>query len=195
MFTGIVEEKGIIRETAPYRLVIQGRKTLEGTAPGDSIAANGVCLTVTSIKGKRMSFDLMPETLKRTNLGSLKVGDPVNLERSLAFGGRIGGHLVQGHIEGVGTVTSREPEGEAVLMTFEAPRSLMKYIVEKGFIAIDGISLTVVRCQDCTFVVSLVKYTLENTNLGTRVAGDPINLETDIIARYVENLVGWSSKA
>ncbi len=190
MFTGIIEETGSVRAIGPNRLTIRGRKALEGTGLGDSISVNGACLTVAWLQNDLMAFDLMPETLNRTGLGRLKVDDPVNLERSLAFGGRIGGHLVQGHVEGVGKVILRQPQGDAVLMGFEAPPNLMKYIVGKGFIAVDGVSLTVVERQDSGFTISLVKYTLENTNLGVRKEGDVVNLETDIIARYVESLLG-----
>ena len=147
-------------------------------------------MTVTSVENQLMGFDMMAETLGRTNLGGLNVGDPVNLERSLVFQGRIGGHLVQGHVEGVATVSLRDDQGGAVIIEFEAPSRLMKYIVEKGFISIDGVSLTVVKKTASHFSVSLVKYTLDHTNLGGMKAGDKVNLETDIIGRYVESILG-----
>ncbi|MBI4299687.1 MAG: riboflavin synthase, partial [Chloroflexi bacterium] len=142
MFTGIVEEMGVVRHVRPGGLVIQAHKVLEGTKIGDSIAVNGTCLTVTDLSGDSFSVDTVPETLRRTNLGELGLGDAVNLERALAFGERMGGHFVQGHVEGTGRMVAQEPDGEALLLTFSALAELMPYIVPKGFIAIDGISLT-----------------------------------------------------
>ena len=188
MFTGIVEEVSKVRAARPGQLTIAAQKVLEDTRPGDSIAVNGVCLTVTALAPDYFSVDVMPETLQRTNLGALRPGDGVNLERPLAVGGRFGGHFVQGHVDGVGRVRSVTPQGEALLLKFEALPEIMRYVVEKGFIAVDGVSLTVVKCNSTSFGVSLVRYTLENTTLGVRRPGDTVNLEVDIIAKYVERL-------
>lgn len=188
MFTGIIEEVGTIRAALPGRLVIAAKTALEDTKKGDSIAVNGVCLTVTEISSDSFAVDVMPETLRRTNLGLLRPGDVVNLERPLAVGGRFGGHFVQGHVDDTGRVISARREGEALLLRFEAPQEIMRYIVEKGFIAVDGVSLTAVEYDAGSFEVSLVGYTMENTNLGGRKAGDVVNLEVDIIAKYVERL-------
>ena len=189
MFTGIVEEMGRVREATPSRLAIHAATTLEGLRIGDSITVNGACLTVVSLEGDVLAVDVTPETLRRTNLGLLKAGDPVDLERAAVVGGRLGGHIVQGHVEATGRVRSLGPEKNAVMVSIEAPPEIMRYVVAKGFIAVDGISLTVVECDDSSFVVSVIPYTLENTLLGSRKPGDTVNLETDIIARYVERLV------
>ena len=188
MFTGIVEEMGKVRAARRGQLTVAAQKVLEDTKPGDSIAVNGVCLTVTGLLPGSFSVDVMPETLRRTNLGALRPGDGVNLERPLAVGGRFGGHFVQGHVDGVGRVLSVTPEKEALLLKFEATQEIMRYIVEKGFIAVDGVSLTVVECNSTSFTVSLVTFTLENTTLGGRRPGDMVNLEVDIIAKYVARL-------
>jgi len=153
---------------------------------GGSIAVNGVCLTVTGFDDKSFSVEVMEETLSRTNLGLLKAGDGVNLERPLTLGGRLGGHMVQGHIDTTGRVISVTPRGESIIIGFEAPPRLMSYIVEKGFIAVDGASLTIVSRNSSSFQVSLVSYTRQNTILGSRRVGDTVNLEADIIAKYVE---------
>lgn len=188
MFTGIVEEVGKVRAARPGQLTVAAQKVLEDTKLGDSIAVNGVCLTVTEVSPDSFSVDVMPETLRRTSLGALRPGDGVNLERPLAVGGRFGGHFVQGHVDGVGRVLSVTPEKEALLLKFEATQEIMRYIVEKGFIAVDGVSLSVVECNSTSFTVSLVTFTLENTTLGGRRPGDMVNLEVDIIAKYVERL-------
>jgi riboflavin synthase len=188
MFTGIVEEVGKVRAARPGQLTVAAQKVLEDTKLGDSIAVNGVCLTVTEVSPDSFSVDVMPETLRRTSLGALRPGDGVNLERPLAVGGRFGGHFVQGHVDGVGRVLSVTPEKEALLLKFEATQEIMRYIVEKGFIAVDGVSLTVVEYNSTSFTVSLVTFTLENTTLGGRRPGDMVNLEVDIIAKYVERL-------
>ncbi len=198
MFTGIVEEVGkVISAQASARrfslkaerLVIAARETLKNVKPGGSVAINGVCLTVTDFTATSFAFDVMPETLKRTNLGRLKSGDKVNLERPLGLGGEVGGHLVQGHIDDTGKVVAIAPEGESILMRFEAPAGVMRYVVPKGFIAVDGISLTVTEIQSNSFQVSLVDFTLKRTNLDGRKAGDRVNLEVDIIAKYVEQFL------
>jgi riboflavin synthase len=188
MFTGIVEELGKVESISTGKIVVSAKKALEGTELGDSIAVNGVCLTVISIDGNRLSFETMPETLKRANLGLLGVGDEVNLERALAVGGRMGGHFVQGHVDGTGQIQSLASEGEATIAMFQAPKELMRYIVQRGFIAVDGTSLTVVDCDVSSFSISLVGYTKQNTILGKKKVSDTVNLEVDILAKYVENL-------
>ena len=186
MFTGIVEEIGIVRGISSGRLTIEAKKVLEDTKPGGSMAINGACLTVTSIGKDNFSIDVMPETIRRTNLGRLHYGDLVNLERAMLAEGRFGGHFVQGHVDDVGKVLSLQPEEEAVIARISAPAHLMPYMVNKGFIAVDGVSLTVIGCDDFSFSVSLVTYTREHTTLGNRKPGDIVNLEVDIIAKYVE---------
>lgn len=186
MFTGIIEEVGTVQSLEAGRLTIKAQKALEGTKLGHSIAVNGACLTVVALGRDSFSVEVMPETLKLTNLGGLRRGDAVNLERSLALGERLGGHMVQGHVEGTGKVVSLTPEEDAIIARLSAPPELMRYIVQKGFIAVDGVSLTVVNLDASSFTVSLVAFTRENTNLGRRRPGDVVNLETDIIARYVE---------
>lgn len=190
MFTGIVEEVGTVKSMGAGRLTISATEILEGTNPGDSIAVNGACLTATSIGNGAFSVDVMPETLRRTNLGELVPGDAVNLERALSASGRFGGHFVQGHVDGAGRVSSMVPEGEALLMTVTAPPDVVRYVVEKGFIAVDGVSLTVTRFDASSFTVSLVAHTREHTTLSRRRVGNTVNLEVDIMAKYVERLVG-----
>ena len=194
MFTGIVEEVGTIRSAQLGRLVVSAKTVIEDTKKGDSIAVNGACLTVTELSSDSFSVDVMPETLRCTSLGLLRPGDAVNLERALAVGSRMGGHFVQGHIDGVGKVLSATREGEALVVGYGAPPEIMRYVVEKGFIAVDGVSLTVVECDDTSFKVSLVGYTMKNTDLGGKRAGDVVNLEVDIIAKYVERLHGGGSR-
>lgn len=193
MFTGIIEEVGTVRAAQPKGLSISATTVTEDTKQGDSISVNGACLTVTGLTVDSFSVEVMPETLRRTNLGLVRPGDRVNLERALALGGRLGGHLVQGHVDDTGRVVSITPEGEALLMTFGAPREIMRYVVRKGFIAVDGVSLTVVECDGDRFAVSLVGFTQRATNLAGRRAGDVVNLEVDIIAKYVERLRGEGS--
>ena len=188
MFTGIVEEIGVVRGAEGGRLTIEAAKVLEGTKPGDSLAVNGVCLTVTSLSGGAFEVDVMPETLSRTNLGGLRYGERVNLERALALGGRLGGHLVLGHVDDVGKVVSVAPEENARIMRIAVPARLLAYIAGKGFIAVDGVSLTVVDVDDFSFSVSLVAYTTEHTILGDKSPGSTVNLEVDVIARYLERL-------
>jgi riboflavin synthase len=188
VFTGIVEEVGRIISAQPNRLTISASTVLQGLEPSGSLAVNGACLTVVNFDNKSFSVDLMPETLKQTNLGQLKIGDEVNLERPLTLGKPLGGHLVQGHVDATGKVASIDSEGEAVLVRFEAPAEVMRYVVKKGFIAVDGVSLTVVEGDATSFRVSLVGFTRSHTNLGRRRVGDMVNLEVDIIAKYVEQL-------
>ena len=188
MFTGIVEETGTVKETSRDRLVFEAHKVLEGTKVGDSIAVNGVCLTVVGLENRGFIVNVMPETLRCTNLGRLHYSDRVNLERALVLGGRLGGHLVLGHVDDIGEVMDVGNEETARIMRVSAPAKLMPYIVDKGFIAVDGVSLTIVDLDDSSFVVSLVAYTMENTTLGRKRPGDIVNLEADVIAKYVENL-------
>lgn len=189
MFTGIVEEVGTVADTPPGGLVIRARTVLEATRLGDSICVNGTCLTVTELTPETFRVDTVPETLRRTNLGSLKPGDPVNLERALLPTTRMGGHFVQGHVEGTGTLVEKRPDGEAWLLRFAVEPELARYIVEKGFITVDGISLTVVARDDRSFTVTIIPFTLSHTNLGSKGVGDRVNLETDILAKYVEQLL------
>jgi len=188
VFTGIIEEVGKVSSTPAGSLVIAASEVLSGIKDGGSIAVNGVCLTVTSFTANSFSVDVMPETLKRTNLGLLSAGDKVNLERPVALGGQMGGHLVQGHVDDTGRVASVLWEGEATLIKFEASPEVMRFVVEKGFIAVDGISLTIASKEANSFCISVVDYTKQHTTLGNRQVGDLVNLEVDVIAKYVEQL-------
>lgn len=185
MFTGIIEELGRVALVNPDGLVISASRVLEAMEPGGSINVNGACLTVTSLDDSSFSVDVMPETLERTNLGRLAVGDEVNLEPPLALGGRLGGHLVQGHVDATGRISSIRRHKGAMLVEFEAPAQVMAYIVDKGFIAVDGVSLTVTAGGEGLFRASVVDFTRRHTNLGRRRLGDLVNLEVDIIAKYV----------
>jgi riboflavin synthase len=189
MFTGIVEEVGHIQQVGQGSLTIEASHVLEDTRLGDSISVNGACLTVVAKGRDHFSVNVVPETLAKTNLGLLRVDDPVNLERALRVTDRLGGHLVQGHVEGVGTISAIAVQGEALLIDIQPPSTLLRYIVVKGFIAVDGVSLTVVDCGANSFRVTVIPFTQQHTNLGNRCAGELVNLETDVIARYVEKLV------
>ena len=189
MFTGIVEEVGIVAACEDYGLTVRGAKVMEGMKLGDSMAVNGTCLTVVDFDGAQFRVDLAPETLRRTSLGQLEAGSRVNLERPLAVSDRLGGHIVQGHVDAAGRVTSIRPEGDCFIFRIRSPKSLMPYIVEKGFIAVDGISLTVVRKGATSFTLSVIPYTLANTNLQEKSEGHRVNLEVDILAKYVESLL------
>ena len=189
MFTGIVEEAGTVEFLDKGRLRIRAERVLEDLAQGDSISVNGACLTAVSVNPTGFEVDLVPETLRRTNLGDLDEGSTVNLERSLAANARLGGHIVQGHVDAAAKISSMEAEVDAVNVRVEAPEGLMRYIVEKGFIAVDGISLTVVKAFCSSFTTSVIPYTLKNTNLRGRKVGDLVNLEVDILAKYVESLL------
>jgi riboflavin synthase len=188
MFTGIVEEVGKVVLALPDSLAISADEVLPGMKPGQSIGVNGVCLTVTDLSKNSFSAEIMPETLNRTNLGSLAIGDEVNIERPVALGGQLGGHLVQGHVDATGRIVSITGSEEAILIKFEASPEVMRYVVEKGFVAVDGVSLTVVTRGVSSFQVSVVGYTRSHTTLGKRRVGDLVNLEVDIIAKYVEQL-------
>jgi len=189
LFTGIVEETGSVARLEPPRLTVKAEKVLEGLKPGDSISINGTCLTVVELGPQTFSADLAPETLRRTSLGSLAEGGVVNLERAVAVGDRMGGHIVQGHVDGTGRITSIRPEEDCVIIRVRAPKRLMPYIVEKGFVAVDGISLTVVKRGSSSFTLSVIPYTRQYTNLRVKAVGDQVNLEADIVAKYVESLI------
>ena len=189
MFTGIVEEVGYVAHVSPNSLSVEASTVMPGLKLGDSIAINGACLTVVECGPSRFAVDLAPETMRRTALGSLENGGPVNLERALAAGDRMGGHIVQGHVDGTGRVTSIRNEEDCIILRTRAPKRLLPYIVEKGFVAIDGISLTVVKKGSSSFTLSVIPYTLRNTNLHRIRVGDRVNLETDILAKYVESLL------
>ena len=193
MFTGIIEEIGKIsnikRGARSAILSIQASKVLEDAHLGDSIRVNGVCLTVTTLNGDVFTADVMNETLSRSSLGSLRAGSPVNLERAMAAGGRFGGHIVSGHIDGTGRIASVTRDDNAVWFRIMADKKLLRYIVEKGSIAIDGISLTVAKTDSESFSVSIIPHTIGQTILGTRKVGDTVNLENDIIGKYVEKLM------
>ncbi len=193
MFTGIIEEVGTIRSIAKGSrsavLTVEASKVLEGSRVGDSIAVNGVCLTVTTMTALRFTADVMAETLRRSSLGNLFRGSKVNLERAMAAGGRFGGHIVSGHIDGTGTVLSLTPEDNAVWVRIQAEQSVLKYIVEKGSIAIDGISLTVTDVTESDFAVSVIPHTGAETTLLSKAEGDIVNLENDVIGKYVDKLL------
>jgi len=189
MFTGIIEELGKIRSASRDRLVIGAKRTLQGVKMGDSIAVNGVCLTVTAFTADSFTTGVMPETLRRSNLGGLRSGDVVNLERALGAGSPMGGHFVQGHIDGTGKVVSVATEENALIVRISAPPEVTRYIVPKGFIAVDGVSLTVVDWEPESFRVSLVPHTQANITLTRKRPGDTVNLEVDIIGKYVERFV------
>ncbi|MFC2066504.1 riboflavin synthase [Chloroflexota bacterium] len=186
MFTGIAEEIGRVASAQGGSLTIAANDVLQGIRHGGSIAVNGVCLTVTDFDNNSFSVDIMPETIKRTNLGLLHTGDKVNLERPVSLDGELSGHLVQGHVDDTGRVASTTRDGEAILVRFEAPPEVMRFTVLKGFIAVDGVSLTIADKDAGSFLVSVVDYTRRHTTLGDKQAGDVVNLEADIIAKYVE---------
>ena len=193
MFTGIIEELGTIERVGAGQIVVRARTVLEGTRLGDSIAVNGVCLTVTHLTGAGFTADVMPETLRRSSLGQLRPGSRVNLERAMAADGRFGGHIVSGHIDGMGQILALRDEGNAVWVTIAAPPELLRGIVEKGSIAIDGISLTVAAVTDRDFSVSIIPHTGGQTTLLHRRPGEQVNLETDIIGKYVARLLAPES--
>jgi riboflavin synthase len=194
MFTGIVEEVGRVAAIEPrqglVRLTTESRRVHEGAQLGDSIAVNGVCLTVVAIDGARLAFEAVPETLRRTNLGRLEAGSPVDLERPVSGERPMGGHYVQGHVDGVLTVRSVQPDGEALEMWFDAPAELMRYVVPKGYVTIDGASLTVVETDERGFSVTLVPHTRHNVVFGGAEPGYVANFEVDVMAKYVERMVG-----
>jgi riboflavin synthase len=193
MFTGIVETVGTVAAVDDMggltRLVICSEPVTRGMRVGDSVACNGVCLTAVEVDGPRFAVEAVPETLTRSNLGSLKPGDGVDLERPVAASGRFDGHIVQGHVDGVGVVREVTPEGDGVRMWVDVPAGLRRYVVEKGSVAMDGVSLTVSGVDGEGFEVVLIPHTLEVTVLGRRVPGGRVNLEMDVLAKYVERLM------
>jgi riboflavin synthase len=201
VFTGLVEEVGRVSAldvkdgAGDAHISLSASTVTGGTRVGDSILVNGACLTVDEIEGGALVFYTMPETLRRTALGGLQEGSAVNLERAMAAGGRLGGHIVQGHVDGVGEVLDVTPEGDAEIWTFSAPETVLRYAVEKGSVCIDGISLTVVSVGKDNFTVSILPHTRSNTNLGELSVGDHVNLEADVVGKYVERLMEpWSDR-
>ena len=195
MFTGIVEELGTVVAVDPLadaaRIRISGPVVTSDAVHGASIAVNGVCLTVVDFGNGEFSADVMNETLKRSSLGDLTPGSRVNLERPVTLAARLGGHLVQGHVDGTGVIISREPSENWEIVRISLPDDLGRYVVEKGSITVDGVSLTVVDAERDSFSVSLIPTTLELTTLGYKTAGDPVNLEVDVVAKYVERMLQW----
>jgi riboflavin synthase len=193
MFTGIVEELGRVAAVEhgaeSARLTLHGPLVTEDAVHGASIAVNGVCLTVVAVDSGEFTVDVMLETLDRSSLGSVRVGDPVNLERAMRADGRFGGHVVQGHVDGTATVVERTPGDRWEVVRFTLPETLARYVVEKGSITVDGVSLTIASVDERTFTVSLIPTTLELTTLGHKRVGDTVNLEVDVLAKYVERLV------
>lgn len=198
MFTGIIEEVGVLKQIKHGEkssiLTVQAKKVLNDTNVGDSIATNGVCLTVVKLNNDSFEADVMAESLRRTNLGKLKSGDILNLERALTPNTRLGGHIVSGHVDGTGTIKSFVKEDNAVIVTINAGYNILRYIIEKGSIAIDGISLTVASVDNEKFTVSLIPHTGEQTILLKKKAGDTVNLECDLIGKYVERLISMPAK-
>ena len=189
MFTGIVEEVGVVAKISDNGMTVLATKVTEDLKLGDSIAVNGTCLTAVSFDRTEFSVDLSPETVRRTSLGRLSVGGPVNLERALLASDRMGGHIVQGHVDGTGRIMSTKRDGDSTIFRIRVPKRLNRYIVEKGFVAVDGISLTVVKIGASSFTLAVIPYTLANTNLAALSVGDRVNLEADILAKYVESLL------
>ena len=193
MFTGIVEEVGIVEKTG-IQPVIRARKILEDIHIGDSICVNGACLTVTEFTNDRFTVDIMPESMRCTNLGELKKGSRVNLERAMPANGRFGGHIVSGHVDGTGIISDIKQDGIAVVYRIKADKAILRYIVNKGSIAIDGISLTVCSIDENGFGVSIIPHTQRETTLSFKKVGDTVNLETDIIATYAEKFLNLRSE-
>lgn len=193
MFTGIIEELGVVqaldRGLQSAVLTIVARRVVDGMHVGDSITVNGVCLTVVRMADHHFAVDVSPETLRVTALGALAAGDGVNLERAMRLSDRLGGHLVSGHVEGVGRVASRTPDGTAVNLVIEAPREILRYCIGKGSITVDGVSLTITSLTDKTIGVTIIPHTAQVTNLGLKPPGALVNLEPDLIAKYVERLL------
>ena len=189
MFTGIVEEMGQVVSFDSNRLKITAGHVLDDVRVSDSILVSGACLTVVERYKQTIGVDIVPETLDRTNLGDLIAGDSINLEKALVWGGRVGGHIVQGHIDGVGKVSKISPDHNSKLMVVQSTKRIIRHVVEKGFIAVDGISLTVVNVYESSFSFAVIPFTLQHTTLGTRGPGDRVNLETDITAKYLERLI------
>ncbi len=180
---------GVVAKISDKAMTVRASKVLEDVKLGDSIAVNGACLTAVDFSKSEFSVDLSPETMRRTSLGQLSAGGPVNLERALLASDRMGGHIVQGHVDGTGRVMSIKTDGDSIIFRIRVPKRLNRYIVEKGFVAVDGISLTVVKRGASSFTLAVIPYTLENTNLSALSVGDRVNLEADILAKYVESLL------
>ena len=193
MFTGIVEEVGKIDRLQDYRLSVEGPKVLEGTKLGDSIAVNGACLTVVKLSGKKFEVDLSPETLAASTFNTAKLWDRLNLERAMRLSDRIDGHLVSGHIDGIGVIKKKQKLGNAVIITIAVPEALLRYMIHKGSIAVDGISLTINACESKSVLVSIIPHTAEITTIGLKQNGDPVNIETDMIGKYVERFTQGDS--
>ncbi len=192
MFTGIVEEVGTMGGLENGRMSIQAHRVMEDLKLGDSIAVNGACLTAVALGDGEFTVDLSPETLRRTSIGDLSAGMVVNLERPLGVSDRLGGHIVQGHVDATGRITSCKPEGDCYVIRVRSPKRMMPYIVEKGFITVDGISLTVVKKDTSSFTLSVIPFTMANTVLKEKGPGDRVNLEFDIVAKYIESLLASS---
>ena len=194
MFTGIIEGFGTIREIRPEskgkRMTVDADFFLEQTRLGDSICVSGACLTIVMIDNKRFTADISPETLAKTTFGSAKIGDRVNLERALRLSDRIDGHLVSGHIDGVGTITLKQHIGNEIIVSFKVPEFISYYMIQKGSVAVDGTSLTINNCSHDSFDVSIIPHTAKLTTIGFKKAGDLVNIETDMIGKYVERFVG-----
>ena len=193
MFTGIIHTTGQVeaarKRGAGSRLTVGTSRALPGLAIGESVAVNGACLTVVERRGRRFTVDVSPETLRRTTVGELAPGARVNLERALRVGDRMGGHVVQGHVDGVGQLESIRPDGEWIALRFKAPRALMPYLIEKGSIAVDGVSLTLFACRGPNFTVALIPHTLAETTLRERRPGDRVNLEADVLLKHIESML------
>lgn len=194
MFTGIIEEIGVVktidRNLQSIRLTLLAKTVLDDLEIGDSVTVNGVCTTATALIESGFTVDLSPETARVTTLGGLKAGDPVNLERAMRIMDRIGGHLVSGHVEGVGVIRDRKQEENAIILTIEAPADILKYCIKKGSIAVDGVSLTINSLTDRSVTLSIIPHTAKVTTLGLKEIGAPVNLESDLIGKYVERLLG-----
>ncbi|MGB5157378.1 riboflavin synthase [Desulfobacterium sp. N47] len=200
MFTGIIESLGTISSIRSSgrigkRLAVETDINLDGTEIGDSIAVNGACLTVVEIERKRFDVDVSPETLDKTILGNAKTGDRANIERALRLSDRLDGHLVSGHIDGIGKISRKKLTGNALIITFEVPVSVSRYIIKKGSVAVDGVSLTVNNCDEGWFEVSIIPHTAKLTTMGLKVENDPVNIETDMIGKYIERFVGSQTGA
>lgn len=198
MFTGIIEEMGVVktidRNLQSIRLTLLAKTILDDLEIGDSVTVNGVCTTATALIESGFTVDLSPETARVTTLGGLKAGDPVNLERAMRIMDRIGGHLVSGHVEGVGVIRDRKQEENAIILTVEAPSDILKYCIKKGSIAVDGVSLTINSLTDRSVTLSIIPHTAKVTTLGLKEIGAPVNLESDLIGKYVERLIGSKEK-
>ncbi|MBQ2237941.1 MAG: riboflavin synthase [Lachnospiraceae bacterium] len=194
MFTGIVEEVGTISKIKSASLVIKADKVLEGTRLGDSIAVNGVCLTVVNIGNNEFEADVMPETKRCSNLSDVKPGDKVNLERAMAANGRFGGHIVSGHIDGEGSILEIKEEGNAFWYAVSAKEEILKYVVRKGSVTIDGISLTVAKVEDDSFYVSIIPHTRKETSLSCKKIGDRVNIECDMVGKYIEHFISFRDR-